>query len=117
LGWYVSAALAYHKAFELSDEPDDPELHAKLGWVYGRLDMDEKSLRHYRIAYEKNKSPEIGIGLAFAEHIMGNIDEFRNVWAQLKRVESDVPSELQQNLNNLDLLYLTTFEQMSVDNP
>jgi tetratricopeptide (TPR) repeat protein len=114
-GWYVSAALAYLKAIELSDDPDDPRLHAKLGWAYGRLAMDEKSLRHYRIAYEKDKNPEIGIGLAFAEHLMGNIDEFRSLWSQLKQAESDIPPELHQHLDNLTLLHFTSIVEILVD--
>jgi tetratricopeptide (TPR) repeat protein len=113
--WYVSAALAYHKALELSDDVDDLWLHAKLGWVYGRLDMDERSVRHYRTAYEKDKKPEIAVGLAFAEHAMGNIDEFCSLWHQLDQAEFEITPELQQDLIQLTLLYSITTELMSGD--
>lgn len=113
--WYVSAALAYHKALELSDDPDNPSLHTKLGWAYSLLDMDERSLRHFRTAYEKDKNPEIAIGLAYAEHAMGNIDEFSSLVHQLDQGEFDMSPELHQDLIKLNMFYCITTDLVSDD--
>jgi tetratricopeptide (TPR) repeat protein len=76
IGWYGLAIKTYKKAL---NESSDPRIYSALGWCYSELRMDEESVKHYRIAFEKQKSPENAIGLAYAEYSIGNMKAFKNI--------------------------------------
>ncbi|WP_297765939.1 hypothetical protein [uncultured Muriicola sp.] len=98
IGWFKAAIESYTKALH---ETDDPRIRAAIGWCYAELGVNEKSVENYRIAYEKNNSPEIAIGLAFAEYSVGNLTEFRNIYKKLKSSELEVASEFKEQLKEL----------------
>ena len=116
IGWKAGAALDYHSAMKELDNQGSAGLHAKLGGVYTELWMYDKALRHYRIAYKKNKWPAIGIGLAQALYNTGHMDGFMGLVARLQSVESKIPRGLQKEFERLILLRWTIIGQMPEDN-
>jgi tetratricopeptide (TPR) repeat protein len=98
IGWYNVAIRTYEKAL---NESSDPMIHAALGWCYSEIRNDEKALEHYRIAYSKKASPEFGVGLAFAEYTVGNLNEFQKIYSGIKDLEEDLSPELKTELVKL----------------
>jgi tetratricopeptide (TPR) repeat protein len=52
---------------------EDSRARASLAWCYAKLGMIESALEHYRLAYARNKDPEIALYLAQVELDFGNL--------------------------------------------
>jgi tetratricopeptide (TPR) repeat protein len=103
IGWYKVAIAAYTKALE---ESNDPLIHSALGWCYAEVGMNEKSLEHYRIAYTNSDTPEMAIGLAYAEYNVGNIQEFQNIYKTLNDSKVGLSGELKDQFEKLEKLWI-----------
>lgn len=98
IGWYNVAIRTYEKAL---NESTDPMIHAALGWCYSEIRYDEKALEHYRIAYSKKASPELGVSLAYAEYAVGNLIEFQEIYSDLKVLRENLPIDYKSELDKL----------------
>jgi tetratricopeptide (TPR) repeat protein len=67
---YRFAAWHWRKYLKYSE---DSRARASLGWCYANLGMIESAVEHYRLAYARNKDPEIGLYLAQVELDFGKI--------------------------------------------
>src|SRR5438552_15418712 len=74
IGCYDWAIWNYERALRAGE---DSTVRAAMGWCYGQLGMSQAALEQYRRAYERDKHPNIAIGLAFAEYVAGNVLESR----------------------------------------
>lgn len=98
IGWYNTAIENYKKAL---NESKDPAIHSALGWCYAETGNTEKSVEHYRMAFRRKGSPEIALGLAYAEYNVGNISEFKKLCHYLEDHKPDYRSELKDQLKKL----------------
>lgn len=113
IGWYNAAIKTYKKAL---NESNNPLIHSALGWCYAEVGDNEKSVEHYRIAYDKKNYPEIGIGLAYAEYNVGNIKEFQNIYLKLNNSRAVLSPESQEELNKLQAIWENVARETGINN-
>lgn len=106
---YHWAAWHYRKYLKYSE---DSWARAGLGWCYANLGMTESAIEHYRLAYGRNKNPEIAIYLGHAEADLGDWDAARRVFEEAARRRTDLDSEALAELDALESR-LPTRQQVS----
>ena len=95
---YGCAIRNYEKALK---EKEIPMVRAAVGWCYAQLGMNDSCVAHYRKAYQRSKSTEIALGLAFAEHSAGNWDESRQV---LKEITAAASTDYERYASDIERL-------------
>jgi tetratricopeptide (TPR) repeat protein len=94
------------KHFEVVSKviPENPWIHARMGWVYERLEKLEQSRKHYRKFLQKHPQAfDVSFRLANVETLLGNESATIELYEKLIAVRPD--NDLV--LNNLAWLYLT----------
>ena len=80
IGDYRRAAWHFRKYLKYSD---DSFGRASLAWRYASLGMLESAVQHYRLAYARNKRPDVACSLALAELAAGNVATARTLVAEM----------------------------------
>ncbi len=77
---YRFSAWHWRKYLKYSE---DSRARASLAWCYASLGMIETAAEHYRLAYTRNKNPEIALYLAQVELDFGNITVAQSLMADI----------------------------------
>jgi tetratricopeptide (TPR) repeat protein len=96
---YRWAAWHFRKYLKYSD---DSWARAALAWCYAQLGMIESAVGHYRLAYARNKNPEIAVYLAQAEADFGNFDAAQRLYEEASARRNDLRSEALAEFAALD---------------
>ena len=103
IGAYRWAAWHFRKYLKYSQ---DSWARASLAWCYGQLGLTESAVEHYRLAYARNKNPEIAVFLALAEANFGNIEGARRLqeeaMARSNELSGEARAELTELMNRLE---------------
>jgi tetratricopeptide (TPR) repeat protein len=75
---------------------------AGLAWCYAQLGIIESAVEHYRLAYARNKDPEIAMYLSCTEAELGNLEEAQRLFEEASARRSDFGSEALAKLDELD---------------
>jgi tetratricopeptide (TPR) repeat protein len=97
---YSTAIDCFNEALNYSK---DPFLYSSLGRLYLVCCNPEMAAKNYRIAYQNLETPDVFIGLAFAEIDLGNINEARRLQKQLNSVYPKLPEKYQANVKQLEV--------------
>jgi tetratricopeptide (TPR) repeat protein len=93
------AAWHWRKYLKYSE---DSRARASLAWCYANLGMLEPAVEHYRLAYARNKDPEIALYLAQVELDFGNVDGARALMEDIASRRHRLSDELLPTLADLE---------------
>jgi tetratricopeptide (TPR) repeat protein len=93
LGSYRRAIRNYQKSLNCTE---DSRVRAAMAWCYSEIGLIESSREHYRRAFERNRSFDIVLGLAYAEL---NLENYPQVQAMLDILKAEIgnPTEHQSS--------------------
>lgn len=98
IGAYRWAAWHFRKYLKYTD---DSWARAGLAWCYAELGLVESAAEHYRLAYGRNKNPEIAIYLARVEADFGNFEVARRLHDEASARCADLGDEARCELETL----------------
>jgi len=75
------------KALTLS--PDDPHILDSMGWVLYRQGDLEGAEKYLRKAFDKSPEAEVSTHLGEVLHMLGRVDEARELWAKARSIDPD----------------------------
>lgn len=87
---YRFAAWHWRKYLKYSE---DSRARASLAWCYANLGMVESAVEHYRLAYARNRDPEIALYLAQVELDFGNITAARSLMTDISPRRHELSDE------------------------
>jgi tetratricopeptide (TPR) repeat protein len=99
VGAYRWAAWHFRKYLKYTE---DSWARASLASCYAHLGMTESAIEHYRLAYARNKNPEIAVFLARAAADLGNLDEARRWQAEVIGRLNELSPEAHAELTELE---------------
>ncbi|WP_185906587.1 hypothetical protein [Teredinibacter haidensis] len=98
LGHYFPAITALKKA---EKNLKTSYVWGLLGWCYANVEVFEKSLYYYKLAYKTDKSESVLLGLAVSECHAGSPEKSRAYLEQLKPFRNDpIMNEYAQRVEN-----------------
>jgi len=102
---YRWAAWHFRKYLKYSE---DSRARAALAWCYANLGMVESAVEHYRLAYSRNKDPEIALYLANVEIDLGNFPAARLLISDVSSRRDKLDEEAQKALADIERRLSTT---------
>lgn len=96
---YRWAAWHFRKYLKYSE---DSRARASLAWCYAQLGMVESAIEHYRLAYARNRQPEIALYLAQAELDFGNPGAARALLVEIAPRRHELSSDALCALDDLE---------------
>jgi hypothetical protein len=94
------AAWHWRKYLKYSE---DSHARACLAWCYANLGMLESAVEHYRLAYARNKDPEIALYLAQVEVDFGNVVGARALMADISSRRHELSEESLSTLADVEI--------------
>jgi hypothetical protein len=96
---YRFAAWHWRKYLKYSE---DSRARASLAWCYANLGMLESAVEHYRLAYARNKDPEIALYLAQVELDFGNQASARSLMEEISPRRHELSEESLSTLSDVE---------------
>jgi hypothetical protein len=96
---YRFAAWHWRKYLKYSE---DSGARASLAWCYANLGMVESAAEHYRLAYARNKNPEIALYLAQVELDFGNLAAAQSLIEDISPRRHELSKESLSTLADVD---------------
>ena len=96
---YRLAAWHWRKYLKYSE---DSRARASLAWCYASLGMIESAVEHYRLAYARNKDPEIALYLAQVEIDFGNEAAARSLIEEISPRRHELSDEARSALADVE---------------
>jgi tetratricopeptide (TPR) repeat protein len=81
---------------------EDSRARASLAWCYANLGMVESAAEHYRLAYARNKNPEIALYLAQVELDFGNLAAAQSLIEDISSRRHELSKESLSTLADVD---------------
>jgi tetratricopeptide (TPR) repeat protein len=91
LGNHRRAIRNYQKSLKSSE---DSRVRATMAWCYASIGLMESSREHYRRAFERNKTFDICLGLAYTEMNLENYEECERL-IEFVRARTKTPTDQQ----------------------
>jgi tetratricopeptide (TPR) repeat protein len=100
--FYSAAAKAYKKALK---ETDSPYIYSSLGYCYLNSGMPDKALEYLKIAYSRRSTPDFAVGLVYAHHENGNVEESLNLFKNLLKMKIDNDPHIEKELEKMKEMF------------